>query len=204
MKKRRRHVATATENAVAAALAVAIEPSLEFLQHHDVVGYGRASGKRVITRVERFLVNGDLLPASADAALRYAIDHSIALGRGKSCLALDRVSGGSDVPADRVVDAARRFALAREHLDDGRSAMAPGHAPSVIVGWFAIDDIAITEISQRMGIADDRVAKRTLIRYLDNLAQHYVAVDKEAGRSRTPQTKSEALKRFDPPIADEL
>jgi len=131
--------------------------------------------------------------------VRYQRDWAVAIGRSRSCLAIEISSGNRGPPEDVRIDAASRLRAARDALDGAEtSPLASGHKPSQVVLWFAAEDLGVAAITRRIGILDTRKVKRALLRYIATLAAHYAKIDEVSGRSRTAHTKELALRQIDP------
>lgn len=159
-------------------------------------------GKRTVSPIERLLHNKDVTPEQADAGRRFAVDYEISAERQRSALAM-LIGGGrlsaSDISPESRSEAIARWYAAAKALDHGRSPYAVGMAPSAILRRFLMDleRGSLTQLSRTLGyVQGERGVKALIIGYLATLALHYEDVDKERGRSETPQTKEAALKKI--------
>jgi hypothetical protein len=205
MSRRRR--TRKPESAVVAAIAAELAPTPELAGRFDVVARaGVQGGKRIQSRLEKWLESGVLKPESAAAGHRFGMDYAIALGksRGTWRLGLPPTKTGADFdPHQARLDAMGRVRAAAAALDAEPPPCAWLRA-SEAVRLLVIEDMPVAEISTRAGIANDKTLRRLLLGYLDALATHYSQCDALRGRDTTPRSRGAALQLFSPPLdADE-
>lgn len=175
-------------------------PTEEFRRHHEVITRaGTSTGRRVRTRLERMLLEGDIAPAQSEAGRRFAWSYAVGCNPGvRSCLAASLSGGRGDGGfTDNRHQAFVAYDEARRALDGGINPQAVVSAPSNVLTKFCVDDASFSEIAEELGLRDATV-KRWIRRYLETLAEHYAGVDRRLGRTATAETVEMALRRFEP------
>jgi hypothetical protein len=144
-------------------------PTNEFRAHHHVIARGRSGGFRVLSRLEKLLLGGDITRRQFQAGQAFANAYLLAYESGSSSLAGSEVRGHFDQTGGRHL-AAIRYAEARVKLD-GSEAASPGSNSSLLLSML-IDNEGFNRIGRWLGITD-KPAKRRIVGWLDVLAEHY-------------------------------
>jgi hypothetical protein len=163
-------------------------------------------GKRVVSPIERLLVNKDVTPEQAEAGRRFGLDWE--LGSERQASSLDMMMSGGRFAAGAIGGESRGEAMARwvaaaDAVDKGRSPFAAGMSPSVLLRTFLRgSDLGLgtlSALSRRLGwVRGPREVKALIVEHLEVLAQYYEKLDTKNGRSETPHTREAALKRIVP------
>jgi hypothetical protein len=188
---------TSTNDADAvAALDVRDGPNEWFKQHFDVTDRARGTGKRVLSRLDKLLLDDDISPGEFEAGRRFA-DSWNSAHASRGCASFMRSThggGGGDYdrgPLMRLA-AATRFREARDAIIGGFANAETGRMAAEVLRRFVVDDESFNEIGKVLGV-DHKTALRRATKALCLLSHHYANVDHNRGRS-TMAPSNESLK----------